>query len=146
MTEPTGDIFIHGVINPDTLRAATARAFGLLPNRVGVRAPETPWPDAEVVAEVWTPDLRGDWPGQYIYWIPDADMNRLPAILASLARDLGVPVMTSGDDDDVTMNLYLPDGSAHDVVVFQNEADSSFRDTPEMQRLIVAATPLPIAS
>jgi len=143
-----GDMFIHSVIDPDILRTATARAFGLLPGRVGVRAPETPWPDAEVVAEVWTPDLRGDWPGQYILWVPSSDRGLLPTPLADLARNLGVAVMMPADaDDEDLMDLYLPDGSTHEVRVPQDEDDYGFRDTPEMRDLIEhAARPVAIAS
>jgi hypothetical protein len=137
------DIFIGTMTPPDTLRTAFARAFDLSSDRVAVRRAETPWPLlAELVLE-YVGDgapIPGDYPLQLLPWVPDGRGDD-PATLTTLAIALGTSVLTSADDDnDLLMNLYLPDGTIHGVLVDQDD-DGGIRNTSEMRQLISSHVP-----
>jgi hypothetical protein len=56
----------------------------------------------------------------------------------AIARALGMPLLTDVEDDE-EMTLHLPDGTHHTVRLTQDD-DDAFRVTPDMQRLIDAAS------
>ena len=131
------DIFIGAMPSPETLRAATARAFGVPVDRVAFRHPEEPWPSADVILEYMDDTFNpGDYPLQLLPWV---HANRLATIgdsLSALARELGVPILTAADTyDPMEQELYLPDGSMYRVDVAQDD-DDGVRNTAIMRRLI----------
>ena len=133
------DIFIGAAPPPETLRAAAARAFHVPVDRVTLRGiDDGPWPDADVILESWG-DVRlpGDYPLQLLPWASEERLIDLPPVLSALAQALGAPVLTADDERYEIMNLYLPDGSAYDVDVDQDN-DGGIRNTLEMRRLIDA--------
>jgi len=138
----SGDIFIHDNITSDAIVAALAQSLRFSLAQVGVRRPGTPLPaDVEAIVTPWIEDLPGDWPCDYWLVLPDRMLNRVNDVLGTLAVELGLPVMTGADTDDpFIMHLFLPDGSVHEVPFLQDD-DGGFRDTPEIARLIGAATP-----
>ncbi len=131
------DIFIGAARSPEAIRAAAARAFGVPLNRVAYHeVDDAPWPDADVVLEVWDDTLRpGDYPLQILPWVPDACTDN-PDTLTALSVALGAPILTAADSRDPTdQELHLPDGTTHRVSVSQDD-DGGFRNTPFMRRLI----------
>ena len=138
------DIFIGATPPPDTLRAAVARAFAVPVDRVAIRRAEAAWPVADVVLEDIDDDapVPGDYPLQLLPWASEERLTDLPPVLSALAQGLGAPVLTSDDERYEIMNLYLPDGSAYDVDVDQDE-DGGIRNTLQMRRLIDAAPQSP---
>jgi hypothetical protein len=131
------DIFIGASTPPDVLRTATARVFRVPVDRVAYHAiDDDPWPDADVVLEVWdnTP-APGDYPLQILPWFPDDRVND-SATLSALAQELGAPILTAADSyDPADQELYLPDGTMERVSVWQDD-DGGFRNTKRMQHLI----------
>lgn len=131
------DIFIGAAIPPDTIRTAAAHAFGVPVDRVAYHeVSDAPWPDADVVLEVWDDTLRpGDYPLQILPWGP-ADRTNDSDTLTAFSVALGVPVLTAADSFDPTdQELYLPDRSMYRVSVSQGE-DRGIRNTTIMRRLI----------
>lgn len=142
----TGDVFFRNAPDPTALRTVAARAYGVVPGLVMLRDMEadTPYPgDVELVFLRLSPNVPGDYPVRYDIMLDDDRMDDLPTLLSTLAHDFGTLVLSSADDDnDLLMNLYLPDGSEHDVLVDQDD-DGGIRNTPEMRRLI---DPVAVAS
>lgn len=140
------DIFVGASPSPVMLRTGIARAFGLPIERVAIRQEGEAWPAADLVIEIVDAHAPGDYPLQLIPWMPDPEA--MGKALARLARELGVPVLTASDSVDPRSNdLFLADGSLHEVFVDQDE-DGGIRNTASMRRLIADSytAPLPLAS
>lgn len=136
-----GDVYIRGHVQPESVRRALATSLGLPLAHVGIRRPGSPYPvDVEAIAAPWIEDLPGDWPCDYWLVMPEWSLDRVADVLGTLAVELGLPLMTGADaEDPFIMDLYLPDGSMHQVPFLQDD-DGGFRDTPEITRLIASAT------
>lgn len=137
------DYAIGAIVRPDAIAVALAHAFNVSPLQVAVMPhdlftrPDDLWPDAEFAIDVNNDDPSpGDYPLSVSVWGAD-DREREAS---SLAVELGVPVLVGADIDEYDgFELHLPDGSRHRVSVEQDD-DGGIRNTPEMRRLIAAAT------
>lgn len=136
------DIFIGAVPPPETLRASTARAFGVSIDRVAFRHPEEPWPDADVILEYLDDTSNpGDYPLQLLPWVHADRLATIGDSLSALARELGVPIITAAASyDPMDQEFYLPDGSTYRIEVDQDD-DDGVRNTAIMRRLIAEHSP-----
>jgi len=143
--ELAGDIMLHDDVSAEALRRGAASGFGVSITRVAIRELGTSWPaDADVVIQLWE-NLPGDWPSMYNLYVTDEQFDNIQKHLAAFAHALGVPILTGAPvEDPFIYELYLADGSSHEVEFFQNEDDGGFYDTPEVRDLIAQSTP-PIA-
>jgi hypothetical protein len=138
------DILFREFPNPVKLRIAASRAFDIASGLVSVAELSgfAPIPaDARVVMLHEPEDMPGDFPGWYGLAVDPALVMRVPHAVDAIARSLGTVLLTDAEDDE-EMTLHLPDGTHHTVRLAQDD-DDAFRITPEMQRLIDAASGRP---
>ncbi|MDQ3539543.1 MAG: hypothetical protein M3440_02545 [Chloroflexota bacterium] len=131
------DMLFRDTVDPDHLRVAASRAFGIAPNLVSVAeaAGLKAIPDeARVVMLRESQDMPGDFPAWYGMSVDPTLVDRAAAAVSTIARTLDAVLLTDAEDEqDIT--LHLPNGSGH-VVRLEQGDDDAFRITPEMHQLI----------
>ncbi len=135
------DILLRDVVDPDRLRIAASRAFGIAPSLVSVTEAagfETIPDDARVVMLHESQDMPGDFPTWYGVSVDPALVDRVDGAIETIARTLDTVVPTDAEDQQ-DMTIHLPDGSGHVVRLEQGE-DDAFQITSEMRQLIDRAT------
>lgn len=145
MMDLTGDFFVGGRVPDSSLDEALARATGLdVADVRSIRAPRESEDENRLFVITIRVDAPGDYPSQYIVNADDRIVQRFTPVLATLAQELRVPILSgAGLDDPDIMNLALPDGTTHQVFAEQDEGDGGIRNTPEMRRLIAQHQPSP---
>jgi hypothetical protein len=109
------DVYFDQDPAPNVLRAATATAFGVPADQVGIERLDGPPAIGPVPAVRWlrdNADMPGEFPAWYSLHTHVTDLRRINAILSNLTGLLGIAAMSQAPDPD-ELAMHGPDGSLH---------------------------------